>query len=390
MYACTKERFLDDVKNHTLKIRQDLSLLKHLVLNDGTSNCAYEIVSTQNTLMITGDCGTYVFRHGLSIWNIIDEEDMVNIEPDYWQTKCLSESIAENGVKLFSVEKFHNAVRKWVTEDFNAEEAAERLELVSSILSADNEFECCEALVHFEHPQIDFTDFWEQDFTEYTYHFIWCCYAIVHAIRIYCKTIQGNFQMKTIELTDEAYDELMALAAELQLQENDSQAHPVIWTPSSLKKIVVAEGCGQEYLIDDEGHEYLPVELKYEEHCEDDANTYWECYLQSNYDVEEYEHISYDDQEYDFTEWLVDNYGFRKICLEEQRICEDNPSVFKSDVKNFCETNQHHLGKDPRTFAHTSWRMPKMTRLVELVAGLNRQPKENIKGDIGSRLWKKI
>jgi hypothetical protein len=33
----------------------------------------------------------------------------------------------------------------------------------------------------------EFSDFWEHDLTEYTYHYIWCCYAIAWGIAEYDK-----------------------------------------------------------------------------------------------------------------------------------------------------------------------------------------------------------
>jgi hypothetical protein len=190
--------------------------------------------------------------------------------------------------------------------------------------------------------------------------------------------------MKTIELSDEDYDLLMSLAAELQTQPNDGNAHPVCWSPSSLKRNVVAEGCGEIHFIDDDGGEFTLEELFKSEGNSGDK-TIGEEFIQyyTNDDPDANITIDTMDMYWDeFENYLDDEYRFRKVELREERVCEQNFSLFKSDVKNFCETNQHHLGKDPRTYSQSIWRMPKMRKLVELVAKLNIQPLESIEGDI--------
>jgi len=39
--------------------------------------------------------------------------------------------------------------------------------------------------VEFEHDGFRFEDFWEIDCHDYTYSFVWCCYAIAWGIQVY-------------------------------------------------------------------------------------------------------------------------------------------------------------------------------------------------------------
>ncbi len=41
---------------------------------------------------------------------------------------------------------------------------------------------------------VELNDFWECDLKEYTFHFIWCCYAIVHAIELYDQYKTSNLE----------------------------------------------------------------------------------------------------------------------------------------------------------------------------------------------------
>jgi len=34
----------------------------------------------------------------------------------------------------------------------------------------------------------EFTDFWDHDLSEYTHHFVWCCYALAWGIKKYDET----------------------------------------------------------------------------------------------------------------------------------------------------------------------------------------------------------
>ena len=51
--------------------------------------------------------------------------------------------------------------------------------------------------------------------------------------------------MKTIEVTDEDYKDLMDLIKEYKEQEHDCQAYPRMWTVECTHKVSCPEGCGE-------------------------------------------------------------------------------------------------------------------------------------------------
>lgn len=50
---------------------------------------------------------------------------------------------------------------------------------------SDDEHEAYSAANDFESDGFSFRDFWEVDNTDYTFHFIWCAYAIAWGIKQY-------------------------------------------------------------------------------------------------------------------------------------------------------------------------------------------------------------
>jgi len=74
------------------------------------------------------------------------------------------------------------------------------------------------------------------------------------------------------------------------------------------------------------------------------------------------------DIESDWVKWIdyyVNDTEILTFDLKQQQ--EANPSLFKSDVKNFINNNQHHLGERPHTYANTIWRMRKMEKLINIL-----------------------
>ena len=68
----------------------------------------------------------------------------------------------------------------------------------------------------------------------------------------------------------------------------------------------------------------------------------------------------------------------RRYSVDWKDETDHNPSLYLSDVHGFIETNQHHLGRNPHTYAQTVWRMPKMISLIKAIYRLNPQARETI------------
>lgn len=197
--------------------------------------------------------------------------------------------------------------------------------------------------------------------------------------------------MKTIELTDEDYETIMGLSKELQLQNNSGQAFPYFWTPSSEKL---------EVNINDEG---LEREFYYEGETYDDNSegledlslseeSLWEkfCVEENLFiDGEGSEIIKYSKEHEDDWRNYIENYTDADFySCDWKRISDFNPSLFMSDVKDYCTYNTHHLGRKPAPYSDSIWRMPKMHNLIEVLARINKQPKESVNHEIKRYVYK--
>ncbi|NIB44850.1 hypothetical protein HBA55_35040 [Pseudomaricurvus alkylphenolicus] len=200
MNKCNEERFLKDVENHTMDVLQDDENMRHLIFTEnGSSFYRFDLITWPGYLCITGDCGTYVFRRLLDMFDFFRSKDgELNINPGYWGEKL--ESIdTHGGFEKYESDVFDRTIKEdfdeWEFEEdtdkgLSAEEvkAAVWKQIKSEVLywSEDGEHPARQAASSFKSDYgHEFVDFWERDLTEYTFRFIWCLRAIVWGIQKY-------------------------------------------------------------------------------------------------------------------------------------------------------------------------------------------------------------
>lgn len=180
----TKENFLNDVKDHVLTVNLDNGVYRDLTIKKPhTVDMHYHITTRPGYLFFTGDMGSYVFERSHDMFKFF-RGNIIN--PYYWSEKLQAGKFEE-----FSSDKARAALNKafeyWIesTDKDEAFIANEKCELDG--IDTDNEFEFTKAVYDF-HPNkggVELNDFWECNVKDYTFHYIWCCYAIVHAIELY-------------------------------------------------------------------------------------------------------------------------------------------------------------------------------------------------------------
>lgn len=180
-----------------------------------------------------------------------------------------------------------------------------------------------------------------------------------------------EISMKTIQLTNEDYEALMELSKELQLQANHSQAFPYFWEPASEK---LEDDPNDEGEIGIVFCSYRQETYTLKEYAESNPEMYKRFRLEEEIGEDE----TYEDIEHEWKDWLEYQDGLRTYSQNWEQSTDHNPSLFLSDVKNYIEKNEHHLGRNPRTYARTVWRMPKMEKLIEILYRLNTQPYEEV------------
>lgn len=199
--ACTEEDFKKNTAEHLMEIVRDDGLYRHLKFRKpGTSVYWYDLHTWPGALCIDGDCGTFVFRRLEDMFEFFRTDRVHNpgqelfINPHYWAEKCVSAG-GRRGVQAWSKDKFHEAVKYRFLSYFEdlPDDVRSRAwdEIASDVLTYDeNPHEAYMAVdeFSFEMPSgrtFRFTDFWESNCEDYTFDFLWCCYAIAQGVKRY-------------------------------------------------------------------------------------------------------------------------------------------------------------------------------------------------------------
>jgi len=183
--------FAEQVAGHQMIVGIDSDLYRHLTFKrPETSNRYFHITTWPGYLTISGDMGCYVFSRLPDMFEFF-RDDKGRINPGYWSEKIQADE-RHSGHREFSETRW----RQCVEEDFSAwhfdsdeQKAKAREELeddlfysypesVEGALTKTMDYKCSVTGHHFQ-------DFWDHTLTDYTYHFIWCCRAIVWAIERY-------------------------------------------------------------------------------------------------------------------------------------------------------------------------------------------------------------
>lgn len=172
-----QEQFEKSVSDHRVTIVKDDGIHRHLRCGRvGTLVESFEIITWPGYLAIVGDMGDYVFRRLPDMFEFFRGKPSINLA--YWAEKVIAVD-KHSGIKKHNAEK----ARSYVLEKLDVIGEASEDER-EDILSFDFENE------HKLRVQLDsysdiFTDIDEVDWGEYTYHYEWCCRAIVWAINKY-------------------------------------------------------------------------------------------------------------------------------------------------------------------------------------------------------------
>lgn len=195
----TEKRFLNDIKEHEMTIIRNDDVDRHLRFSRPESSVyRFDIITWSGHLLITGDMGSWLFRRTHDMfsffrmdkgdWNY--EENGLGINPHYWEEKLLAVDARggrDLGAKQYSQDLLEKVVRDIVdewTEDWEenrVNDLWERLE--EDVIYAETERDAHEAAANFEHDGFKFSDFWEHELREYTFIYLWCCYAVIWGIR---------------------------------------------------------------------------------------------------------------------------------------------------------------------------------------------------------------
>lgn len=206
-YEAIKTQFLEDVKSHTMAIQADdpgIGYRRIIFSKYGYSSQRFELVTWPNYLCITGDMGTYVFSRIYDMFKFFRSPELIT-KPGYWSEKLQADD-THSKHKGFSREIF--GVRVWdfyymaidIGIDFERAEKLKKSIQDEVISYSDEERSAYDAIENWpdnacvpEEYEDIFQDFFDGGGTEdYSYHFIWCLYAIVWGINKYDEKIANQ------------------------------------------------------------------------------------------------------------------------------------------------------------------------------------------------------
>ena len=196
----TEESFLKDVQTHQMRVLRDDGIYRHLRCSrPGSGDQAFEILTWPGYLAFVGDMGSYVFSRVDDMFRFFrrerEGEDRLPINPGYWAEKVRAEDV-QSKVKAFSIEVFRQRVRDYV-EGFLDLSPGEKIPTavnddLEPVWDAEDEHDAVESIRNFDSQHLEFVDFWESPVDDFSFHYIWCCMAIVWAIGAYDKSKAGS------------------------------------------------------------------------------------------------------------------------------------------------------------------------------------------------------
>jgi hypothetical protein len=221
-YECTEEIFLENIKNHKLTVLLDNGIYKHLRFKSKDTNSYYfDIVTYPNHLVISGDMGCLVASRIPDMFEfyrtdrnyMLKDGRKLAINPSYWAEKIVS---GKDDIKEFSINKLKKNVTEYIDSCLFGEDWSEneidllKCDILSAIDYTDNNSSDCmfdmidsfqyykDKTPYSDNPDFEFTDWWEYHgyCEEFTFHYIWNCYAIAYAVQEYDKLRQGELSIE--------------------------------------------------------------------------------------------------------------------------------------------------------------------------------------------------
>lgn len=203
MTLCTQEIFDSDTAEHVLTVFRDDGLYRHIkVAKPGLIDMHFEIVTWPGYLAYVGDMGAYTFQRTADMFEFFRSNARIN--PSYWSEKV--EAMDKHvGLEKFCLANFKNRALQDVADFIESQSLSpkEKSFLINSTscfveelpdceyeaLNLVTEYECeIESEADSEDDLITFKFSFHDEYsgcTEFTFHFLWCCYAIVRAIALY-------------------------------------------------------------------------------------------------------------------------------------------------------------------------------------------------------------
>lgn len=179
------ERFMKDTASHKMETLLDNGMYRHLKFtNGGSSFYRFDLVTWPGHLCACGDMGTFVFMRVDDMFRFFrSDKGKLDINPSYWAEECQT---GKESLEEYRPEIFRACIEAWMDEAEFSMEA--RKAVAEEVLSCADygEYEAIRAALDFEvDGQQGFPDFYECRLRDWTFQYLWICYAIVWGIQQY-------------------------------------------------------------------------------------------------------------------------------------------------------------------------------------------------------------
>lgn len=192
-YACSKERFDNEVSSHEMTVFKDDDLYRHIRFKKpNTMSYYFDIITWPGNLTICGDMGTFTFARVRDMFDFF-KGDQIN--PSYWHEKMIACDSHSKSME-FSSKIFEEMIEyRFKNLEFESDELKDAAwdDVQDKILShyPQSIYEVVQLTDDYsiylnEKEYCPFTEMYmDGNFEDYTFHFIWICYAIQWGVNKY-------------------------------------------------------------------------------------------------------------------------------------------------------------------------------------------------------------
>jgi hypothetical protein len=192
------QQFLRDIASHRMEVLLDNGIYRHLKFRNAPPNswnAWFELVTWPGSLAIHGDMGSWTFARTPDMFEFFRSCEGLRINASYWCEKVQSESRFGGPSRKFTAYVFEKNVRSALDDyDLSDEDKHTVMDaLKEEVFGEEHEETARRALQDFTALRgFRFSDSWEIEGKGYTYHFLWCLYAIVWGIQEYDRMKAGQ------------------------------------------------------------------------------------------------------------------------------------------------------------------------------------------------------
>lgn len=211
MMSEVSETFKENTDTHTMKVRLDNGIYRHLEFSKPGSNIyRFDLITYPGYLVVSGDMGEWVFSRLPDMFEFFRSPEGT-INPVYWAEKCKAADY-RNGLKIFDVNIAKRSVKEYLQELYE-----NNPEILKDVVDkADNDIRYYDGPHRFYDSCYNFTtDSGHQPFSEFesipdpmtwSHHYLWILHAIVWGINQYDKRTGIMHTTVTTEDKEETND----------------------------------------------------------------------------------------------------------------------------------------------------------------------------------------